>query len=131
MAAGLTVPGSVPVLGAGFGRTLPPGTLPLGAVLAGWLAAAMPGPVRWTVRVTLPAFSATWAVAEVKVNVPAASSSVIVPVPWPSATVALVGTPRLTANVSFPSVRASAQIGTVIVSLVSFAAKSSGPAGGT
>ena len=62
-----------------FGRTLPPGTLPAGC--AGWPAAVMPGPVRWTVSVRLPTFSATWAVADVKLSAPATSSSVIVPAP--------------------------------------------------
>jgi hypothetical protein len=38
-------------------------------------------PLRWTVSVTLPAFSGTLAVAALNVSVPAWSSFAIVPIP--------------------------------------------------
>src|SRR6185503_1760905 len=57
-------------------------------------------PVRVTVRVTLPAFSDTWTADAANVTLPATSSSVMVPTPCPSARVAPVGAPRLTARVS-------------------------------
>ena len=55
------------------------------------------------------------------------SSSMMVPTPWPSAMVALVGLLRLTKKVSFGSPRRSPLTGTVMVLLVSPGAKVSVP----
>ena len=55
------------------------------------------------------------------------SSSTMVPTPWPSAMVALVGLLRLTKNVSFGSASRSPLTSTVMVLLVSPGAKVSVP----
>ena len=55
------------------------------------------------------------------------SSSTMVPTPWPSAMVALVGLLRLTTKVSFGSARRSPLTSTVMVLLVSPGAKVSVP----
>jgi hypothetical protein len=55
------------------------------------------------------------------------SSSTMVPIPWPSPTIALTGSMRFTENVSAGSASRSPITGTLIVLLVSPAAKVTKP----